>query len=96
MYPLTEDYYNYIFAEDQWRKETAHPQFHKIFAHYQDCSVDMVFFDADLDDFRGVLGFVKKQEAKYYGEMDAIIDAYTDLNEQAADFLSLSRNSMKD
>lgn len=86
---LTEDYYDYddyTFAQDKWRTETAHPQFHKIFAHYQDCSVDMVFFDADLDDFRGILSFVKKQERKYYEEMDTLIDDYTDLNEQLADF----------
>ncbi|MBD1433221.1 hypothetical protein H8B06_10315 [Sphingobacterium sp. DN00404] len=86
---LTENYYDYddyTFAQDKWRTETAHPQFHKIFAHYQDCSVDMVFFDADLDDFRGILSFVKKQEGKYYEEMDTLIDDYTDLNEQLADF----------
>jgi|SRR5690606_25241657 len=86
---LTEDYYDYddyTFAQDKWREETAHPQFHQIFEHYQDCSVDMVFFDADLDDFRGVLSFVKKQEGKYYDEMNALIDDYSDLNEQLADF----------
>ncbi|HLT88964.1 MAG TPA: hypothetical protein VKZ57_15345 [Sphingobacterium sp.] len=86
---LTEDYYDYddyTIAEDKWRTETAHPQFHKIFAHYQDCSVDMVFFDADLDDFRGVLSFIKKQEGKYVEEMNELIDGYTDLNEQLADF----------
>src|SRR5690606_11192317 len=86
---LTKDYYgydDYIFAQDNWREETAHPQFHKIFEHYQDCSVDMVFFDADLEDFRGVLSFVKKQEGKYYDEMNALIDDYSDLNEQLADF----------
>lgn len=86
---LTKDYYDYddyTFAEDKWREETAHPQFHKIFEHYQDCAVDMVFFDADLDDFRRVFSFVKKQEGKYYEEMNRLIDDYTDLNEQLEDF----------
>ncbi len=89
MVTLTKDYYDYddyIFAQDKWREETAHPQFHKIFEHYQDCSVDMVFFDADLDDFRHVFGFVKQQEGKYYEEMNALIDGYTELNEQLQDF----------
>lgn len=86
---LTKDYYDYddyIFTQDKWRNETAHPQFNKIFEHYQDCSVDMVFFDADLDDFRHVFGFVKQQEGKYYEEMNALIDDYTDLNERLGDF----------
>lgn len=80
------DYDEYIFAHDQWMEETAFPQFRTIFQNYNDCSVDMVFFDEDLNDFRGVLSFVKKQEGRYFKEMDEVVDGYTDLNNELEDF----------
>ncbi|MCC2599944.1 hypothetical protein [Sphingobacterium sp. FBM7-1] len=88
---LTEAYYaydEYTFAQDKWLEEIAHPAFNKIFENYTDCSVDMGFFDTDLDDFRGVRSLVKKQEGKYYTEMDSLIDNYSDLNELIADFFN--------
>lgn len=76
------DYDEYIFAHEQWMNDIAFPQFSKIIKRYKECSVDMVFFDEDLDDFKGVLGFVKKQERKYIHEMNEVVDDYTDLNEE--------------
>lgn len=86
---LTEAYYeydDYIFAQDKWMEETAFPQFRTIFQNYDHCSVDLVFFDEDLDNFKRALGLVKKQEGRYYEEMNVLIDGYTDLNEQLGDF----------
>lgn len=81
------EYDDYIYEQDKWMEDTAFPQFRTIFQNYHDCSVDIVFFDEDLDDFRGALGVVKKQQGKYYDEMEALIDSYTDLNEQVELFL---------
>jgi len=75
------NYDDYILQQEQWMEDIAFPQFHEIFTNYQDCSVDMVLFDLDLDDFRGALAFVKKQEGRYYAEMNALIDDYSDLND---------------
>ena len=74
------DYDEYIMAHDKWIYEVAFPQFGKIMENYKSCSVDLVFFDQDLDDFKGVLNFVKKQEGKYYEEIDEVVDGYSDLN----------------
>ena len=80
------DYDDYIFAQDKWMEDIAFPQFRTIFENYNDCSVDLVFFDEDLDDFKRVLSLVRKQQGKYYDEMNALIDGYTELNEQLVDF----------
>ncbi len=92
---LTKDYYGdeeYLFAQDKWMEDTAFPQFRTIFENYDDCSVDMVFFDEDLDDFKGSLGLVRKQQGRYYDEMDALVDSYTDLNERLEDFFEAVDN----
>lgn len=82
---LTAEYFEYdeyIFAKEQWMNDIAFPQFSKIIKRYEERSVDMVFFDQDLDDFKGALGFVKKQERKYIHEMNEVVDDYTGLNEE--------------
>ncbi|MBE8720566.1 hypothetical protein C4F40_07505 [Sphingobacterium sp. Ka21] len=79
------DYYayeDYIVAYEQWMNEVAFPQFDKIFANYQACSLDMVSFDRDLDDFKGALHFVKQQEGRYFEAMNELIERYSDLNEE--------------
>ena len=83
MIETVEEYFGYedfIFEHDQWMNEVAFPQFRKIIQFYEDCSVDMVVFDEDLDDFRGTLSFVKRLESKYYEEMDQLIELFGDLN----------------
>ncbi|TJZ63473.1 hypothetical protein FAZ15_04115 [Sphingobacterium olei] len=62
--------------------EVAFPQFDKIFGNYQVCSLDMVSFDSDLEDFKGALHFVKQQEGKYVEAMNELIERYSDLNEE--------------
>jgi len=74
------EYDDYMFQEDEWLHEIALPEFDKIFKDYKSCSVDMTFFDRDLDDLKGVLSFVKRQEKKYYEEMNQLVDWYSDLN----------------
>jgi len=81
------EYDDYMFQEDEWRHEIAFPEFDKIFKNYKSCSVDMVFFDRDLDDFKGALGAVKRQEKKYYEEMNKLVDWYSDLNDNIDLFL---------
>ena len=75
-------YDDYIFDQEAWMNEVAFPQFHKIFAGYQECSVDMVFFDRDLEDFKCALASVKKMEAKYMEEANQLVDTYSDLNDK--------------
>ncbi len=86
---LTEAFYDYdeqMVEADRWLYEVAFPQFNQIIQNYKDCSVDMVFFDEDLDDFKGVRSFVKKQEERYYEGMNALIGTYSDLNEAIEHF----------
>lgn len=83
------DYDDYILEQEQWMDEVAFPQFHEIFANYEECSVDMVFFDLDLEDFRGALSYVKKLEGRYLNEMNALIDDYTGLNDRIFDLFGL-------
>ncbi|MFB2120753.1 hypothetical protein [Parapedobacter sp. 2B3] len=87
------DYEDYCMAQDEWMDENAFPRFHETVARHADCSVDIVFFDHDLEDFRHELAFVKKQEILYLDEMGALTDDFTELAynvecliEQAADF----------
>lgn len=79
------DFYEYdafTIEEDAWLSDIAFKQFNAIFEDYKSCKVDMVSFDTDLDDFKGVLGHLRKREGKYYETMNALIDRYTDLNEK--------------
>lgn len=80
------DYDAYGYAHDQWMNEVAFPQFRGLIQNYQDCSVDLVFFDADLEDFHKVLHFVKQQEGKYFEEMDDVVDGFTEVNDALDDF----------
>ncbi|MEC3880823.1 hypothetical protein [Parapedobacter sp. 10938] len=89
------DYEEYGIATDEWMEETAFPQFHEIFSKHEDCSVDVVLFDLELEDFRHELAFVKKQERLYLDEMSTLVDDFTvlsdsvqDLFEAAGDFTS--------
>lgn len=87
----TADYYDYddyIFQQEEWIQKVAFPQFDQIFKNYKDCSVDMVSFDRDLEDFKMALGFVKRQETKYYETMDRLIDSYSELNTEIGDLFS--------
>lgn len=79
------DYDDHVVEYDRWMHETAFPQFDQIFKRYEECSVDMVSFDRDLDDFKGVLGAIKRQEAKYYDTMNELIERYSDLNGNISD-----------
>ncbi|SFS33468.1 hypothetical protein [Sphingobacterium wenxiniae] len=83
----TEAFYaydDYIFEYDQWMNDVAFPQFDEVFKRYEECAVDMVSFDRDLDDFKGVLSAVKRQESKYYDMMNEAIEHYSELNEEMA------------
>ncbi|GGH19427.1 hypothetical protein GCM10011418_23850 [Sphingobacterium alkalisoli] len=75
-------YEDYIVQHEQWMNEVAFPQFDKIFDNYQACSLDMVSFDRDLEDFKGALHYVKQQEGKYIEAMNELIERYSDLNEE--------------
>ena len=81
------DHEDYSFEQDQWMEEIAFPQFDKIFANYEECSIDMVFFDLDLEDFKHALAFAKKQEGLYLDEMNTLIDDYSDLNYRVDHFM---------
>jgi len=70
-------YEDYSVGEDEWMEETAFPLFHEIFSRYEDCSLDTVFFDLDLEDFRHTLAFVKKQEGLFLDEMNTVINDFT-------------------
>ena len=79
----TVDFYAYdelIFTEDQWAENVAFPQFGQVIENYQQCAVDLVSFDRDLDDFKGAYGFFKRQEGKYYDLMNDLMDSYSELN----------------
>lgn len=79
------DFYQYdtfTVEEDAWLSDVAFKQFDTVFDDYENCKVDMVSFDRDLDDFKGVLGHLRKREGKYYETMHALIDRYSDLNEK--------------
>lgn len=80
------NYDEYLLEQEQWMEKTAFPQFSKVIQQYKQCSVDMVFFDHDLNDFRGTLSFVKKQEGKYYDQMNQLIEHYSDLNDELYNF----------
>ncbi|MFD2970230.1 hypothetical protein [Sphingobacterium bambusae] len=85
----TQQFYQYdsdLQQYEQWMEETAFPQFHQVFQRYQECAIDIVSFDRDLEDFKGVLGAVKRQEEKYFDSMNELIERYDDLNQQIADF----------
>lgn len=84
----TEAFYEYddlSVKYDQWLHNVAFPQFDLIFKRYPECSVDMVSFDRDLDDFKGVLGAVRRQEAKYYDTMNELIEHYSEVNIDMSD-----------
>ncbi|SKB93543.1 hypothetical protein SAMN05660841_03142 [Sphingobacterium nematocida] len=77
------DFYEYdtfTVEEDTWLSDVAFKQFRAIFDDYKSCKVDMVSFDRDLDDFKGVLGHMRKREGKYYETMNGLIDTYDELN----------------
>ncbi len=80
------DYEKHSMEQDQWMEDIAFPQFSQIISNHEDCSVDMVFFDLDLEDFRYALGFVKNQEGLYLDEMGAVVDDYTVFNEKIEQF----------
>ena len=80
------DYDQYRIEQDEWMDEIAFPRFHEIFAKHEVCSVDIVFFDLDLEDFRHTLAFVRKQEGLYIDEMDAVIDGFTELSDRVDSF----------
>jgi len=85
----TQQFYQYdsdLQQYEQWMEETAFPQFHHVFQRYQECALDIVSFDRDLEDFKGVLGAVKRQEEKYYDSMNELIVRYDDLNQEIGDF----------
>lgn len=74
------DYDTFTVEEDAWLSDVAFKQFSAIFEDYKSCKVDMVSFDRDLDDFKGILGHIRKREGKYYEMMNALIDTYDELN----------------
>lgn len=77
------DFYEYdafTIEEDVWLSDVAFKQFNAVFDDYKSCKVDMVSFDRDLDDFKGVLGHIRKREGKYYETMNGLIDTYDELN----------------
>ncbi|WP_257668669.1 hypothetical protein [Parapedobacter tibetensis] len=82
------DYDDYSYAHDQWMMDTAFPLFDRISAQYESCSVDLVSFDRDLNDFKTVLAFVKKQEGRYLDAMNGLIETYSDLNYEIDLFFS--------
>lgn len=67
-------------AADDWMNNTAFPQFQQVISNWEVCSVDLVFFDLDLEDFKYALAFVRKQEGHYFDEMNTLIEDYTDLS----------------
>lgn len=75
------DYDEYTIKEDEWLSEVAFNAFNPIIDRYKECAVDMVSFDRDLDDFKGVLGHIRKREGKYYDQTNELSDSYTDFNE---------------
>lgn len=79
------DYDDHLLQYDQWMHEVAFPQFDQVFKRYEECSVDMVSFDRDLNDFKGVLAAITRQEAKYYESMNELIENYSDLNLEISD-----------
>lgn len=76
------DYDNYTIEEDTWMTEIAFKAFGAVFDDYKRCAVDMVSFDRDFDDFKGVLGHIRKREGRYYDMMNECIDTFTDMNEK--------------
>ncbi len=85
----SQQFYQYdsdLQQYEQWMEETAFPQFNQVFQRYRECAVDIVAFDRDLEDFKGVLGAVKRQEEKYYDSMNELIERYDDLNQEIANF----------
>ena len=79
---------DYFIEQDEWLEENAFPKFHEIFPAHETCSVDIVFFDLDLEGFRYELDFVKKQEALYLKEMGSLVDDFTDLTDEVEHLLS--------
>ncbi len=75
-------YDDYIFEQEEWMDKVAFPAFSKIFSHHTECAVDIVYFDRDLEDFKYVLGDVKKMEGRYIDEMNDLVDKYSDLNDE--------------
>src|SRR3546814_921657 len=67
-------------ATDDWMENAAFPQFQQVISNWESCSVDLVFFDLDLEDFKHTLAFVKKQEGHYFDEMNTLIEDYTELS----------------
>ena len=79
---------DYFIEQDEWLEENAFPKFHEIFPAHEAYSMDIVFFDLDLEGFRHELDFVKKQEALYLKEMGSLVDDFTDLTDQVEHLLS--------
>lgn len=88
------EYDEFIIKEDAYFNDVASPYFHEIFSKYESCSVSLVSFDSDLDDFKEVLAFVKQLETKYYDEMNTIIEIYSDLNQEIDQLFALIRSSI--
>ncbi|NGM61671.1 hypothetical protein G5B30_07040 [Sphingobacterium sp. SGG-5] len=79
-------YSDYRLEQEKWMTETAFPQVNTIIKRYQECSVDLVFFDEDLDDFKGKISFIGELEKRYYREMDDLLDEYDEVNDKIQDF----------
>ena len=67
-------------TQDEWMEKVAFPQFHELISKHRDGSVNILFFDLDLESFRHELDFVKKQETLYLDEMDTLINDFTELS----------------
>lgn len=80
-------YEDYCIAQDEWLEQTALPQLHEIFEKHDMCSVDIVFFDLDLEGFRHELAFAKKQERLYLDEMNTLVENYSELNNNVEDLI---------
>ncbi len=74
-------YDDYLFEQEQWMDNVAFPKFSELVSRYQECSVDLVSFDNDLEDFKYSLGYVKDEEKKYIDEMSQLFGNYSDLND---------------
>ena len=77
----------YGFQEDQWLMDVAFPACSELVPRHEECAVDVVFFDEDLDDFRAELRFVMNQQKAYYNEMAEIEEGYDVLNEETDSFI---------
>lgn len=75
------------YLDTAWQIEEGFPACSEVIRRSAECSVDMVFFDEDLKDFRRELDFVSSQELAYSGAMQELDESYEILNDEIADLL---------